>query len=166
MSLPDAVRLLNTLKKRRVIKDYALMGAVAATVYMEPVFTEDLDIIVLVDTDEAYRQAFRRMAEFAEGQEGMHYVLAGVPVQMFPTTTKPLYHNALETARKARIGDVRVKVASPEHLILLYLEAYREKDHFRIRHLLPVADMEYLNGLLERFDDEEGLLAHRLQTLR
>ena len=52
MSFADAVRVLNVLKRRRVIRDYALIGAVAATAYMEPMFTEDLDIIVLADTSD------------------------------------------------------------------------------------------------------------------
>jgi len=166
MSFSDAIRILNTVKRRKVIRDYALIGAVAATAYMEPVFTEDLDIIVLVDTDEEYVRTFRRVAEFADGREGMHYVLGGVPVQMFPTTTKPLYLDTVKKARPARIGGLRVKVASPEHLILLYLEAFREKDHFRIRRLLLDADLDNLYALLGRFDDEEGRLTRRLQTLR
>jgi len=165
MSFADAVRVLNVLKRRRVIRDYALIGAVAATAYMEPMFTEDLDIIVLADTDEEYLRTFRRVAEFAEGREGMHYTLGGVPVQMFPTATKPLFRHTLEKARLARIGGLRAKIASPEHLILLYLEAFRDKDRFRIGRLLLVADMVQVRTLLVRFDDEENRLAHRLQTL-
>ena len=165
MSFPDAIRILNNLKRRRIIRDYALIGAVAATAYMEPIFTEDLDIIVLVDTDEEYLKTFRHVAELAKNHEGMHHILGGVPVQMFPTTTKPLYRDALEGARLARIGGLRVKVATPEHLILLYLEAFREKDHFRIRRLLVDADADWLRTLLARFDDENSTLARRLQTL-
>ena len=165
MSFADAIRILNRLKRRKIIRDYGLIGAVAATAYMEPMFTEDLDIIVLVDTDEEYLKTFRHVAELAEDHEGMHHVLGGVPVQMFPTTTKPLHLDTLEGARLARIGGLRTKVASPEHLILLYLEAFREKDHFRIQRLLVEADASRLRTLLARFDDEKSTLAQRLQTL-
>jgi len=164
MAFSDAIRTLNALKRRRVLKDYAIIGAVAATAYMEPMFTEDLDVIVLVDTDEEYLRVFRRVAQEAEGQEGMHYILGGVPVQMFPTTTKPLYRDTLDNANPAKVGGLRVKVASPEHLILLFLEAFRDKDRFRIRSLLPRVNMSYLERLLEEFD-EEGSLTRRLQTL-
>ena len=41
---------------------------------------------------------------------------------MFPTTIKPIYRDALANARQTRIGNVRVKVASPEHLVVLALE--------------------------------------------
>ena len=48
MPLVDAIRALNHLKQRGVIRDYVVFGVVAATVYMEPVLTQDLDINVLV----------------------------------------------------------------------------------------------------------------------
>ena len=165
MSFASAIRSLNALKRRRVIRDYVVIGAVAATAYMEPVFTEDLDVVVLVDTDDEYRQVFQRVAEYAEGREGMHYLFSGIPVQMFPSTTKPLYRDTLEKAHPARVGGLRVKVAAPEHLALLYLEAFRDKDKLRIVRLLGVVDRNLLRTLLERFDDERGTLARRLQTL-
>ena len=62
MSFTDAFRVLNGLKRRLVIRDYVVIGAVAATAYMEPIFTEDIDIIVLVDSDEEYLSTFRRIA--------------------------------------------------------------------------------------------------------
>lgn len=165
MSFADAVRILNSLKRRRVIRDYVLIGSVAATFYMEPMFTQDLDVIVLAESDDEYVEMFRRVAQFAEGQEGMHYTLGGVPVQIFPSTIKPLYLDTLKNARQARIGNIRVKVASPEHLILLSIEAFRAKDKLRIQQLLSAVDMGRLTTLLERFDDEESTLAQRLQSL-
>lgn len=165
MSFTDAFRALNRLKRRRLIKDYAVIGAVASTAYMEPTFTEDIDIIVLVDTDDEYLQTFRGVAEAAESSEGMHHFLAGVPVQLFLSTTNPLFEDALAGARPVRIGGLRVKFASREHLILLYLDSFRPKDRLRIIHLLPHADMDIVHSLMERFDDEKGSLARNLQTL-
>jgi hypothetical protein len=118
MSFFEALRALNGLKRRRIIKDYAVIGAVAATAYMEPVFTEDIDVIVLVDTDQKYRRTFGRIAELAEGQDGMHQVLGGIPVQLFPSTVMPLYRDVVENARQIRIDNIRAKVATAEHLIL------------------------------------------------
>ena len=166
MSFTDALRALNGLKRRKVIRDYVVIGAVAATTYMEPVFTEDIDVIVLVDSDEEYRNTFGAISKVAEAQDGMHQVLGGVPVQLFPSTIMPLYRDTLEGARQVRVGNLRVKIASAEHLILLYLLAFRERDHLRVRYLLRNIDEDRLRHLLERFDDGEGTLAHRLQGLR
>ena len=165
MSFTDAFRILNGLKRRKIIRDYVVIGAIAATAYMEPIFTEDIDVIVLVDSDEEYLRAFRRVGELAEGQEGMHHILGGVPVQMFPSTTKPLFRDAIDQALPVKFGRLRSKFASAEHLILLYLEPFREKDKLRIMNLMPNADNSKLRGLLERYDDEKGTLASRLQEL-
>ena len=143
-----------------------VIGAVAATTYMEPVFTEDIDVIVLVDTDEEYRGTFSAISRHAEAQDGMHQVLGGVPVQLFRSTTMPLYRDTLQGARQVRVDNLRVKFASAEHLILLYLLAFRDRDHLRIRSLLRNIDEDQLRYLLERFDDGEGTLAGRLQGLR
>jgi hypothetical protein len=165
MSFTEAFRILNSLKRRRVIKDYVVIGAVAATAYMEAIFTEDIDVIVLVDSDEEYLRSFRRVGELAEGQEGMHHIIGGVPVQMFPSNTKPLFKDTLDNALLVKFGRLRSKFASPEHLILLYLEPFREKDRLRILNLVPNADISMLRSLLKRFDDEKGTLTRRLQEL-
>jgi predicted nucleotidyltransferase len=96
----------------------------------------------------------------------MHYVLGGVPVQIFPSTTMPLYRDTVESAAQFRIGGLRVNFASIEHLILLYLQAFRDKDQLRIRSLYRLADGAQLNELLHRFDDAEERLTRRLQELR
>ena len=96
----------------------------------------------------------------------MRQVLGGVPVQLFPSTLIPLYRDTLENARQVRLGNLRVKFASAEHLILLYLLAFRERDHLRVCYLLNGIDEGQLQGLLERFDDEQRTLASRLQSLR
>ena len=166
MSFTDAFRALNALKRRRIIRDYTVIGAVAATAYMEPMATEDLDIIVLVDTDEEYLRVFNTVAANAEGHQGMHYELGGVPVQMFPSTIMPLYRDTVAAATQVRIGGLRVNFASIEHLKLLYLQAFREKDQLRVQILDRMADGAQLNALLQRFDDAEEKLTRRLQELR
>ena len=166
MSFVDAFRRLNQLKRRRLIRDYAVVGAVAAAAYVEPVFTEDVDVVVLVDTDDEFWATYRRVGEAAEGLEGMYHILGGRPVQMFPTT-KPIYRDALANARQTRIGNVRVKVASPEHLVVLALEAFRYKDKLRIAELLatPTTDLGAIWKLIEEFDDEDRTLAGRFRSV-
>ena len=153
------------MKRRRVIPDYVLIGAIGATAYMEPVATEDLDIIVDAETDEEFMRVFRNVGGCAEGQQGMHHMLGGIPVQIFPSGTKPLYRDTLERARSIRLGNLRVKVASTEHLIVLGVEAFRQKDQRRIQHLLQAADRTKLKALLGNFDDEQNTLTRRLEKI-
>jgi hypothetical protein len=72
MSFESAIRRLNQLKRRRVLRDYAFIRDVAATVYMGPMLTEDMDIVVLVDSDEEYLAVFRRVGALAGGVDGMY----------------------------------------------------------------------------------------------
>jgi len=96
----------------------------------------------------------------------MHQVLGGVPVQLFPSTVMPLYRDVVENARQIRIANLRAKVATAEHLILLYLLANRDRDRLRIRYLTRNVDEVRLQALLERFDDSEKTLTSRLEGLR
>lgn len=164
-SFEDAIKELNAFKRHKVLRDYVIIGAVAATAYMEPLFTEDIDIIVLVDSDTEFFEVFEALTELADKQENVWHIIKGIQVQLFPTTTKPLYRDTLEDARGARVGNLRVKVASPEHLILLFLERNSSKDKIRVLSLLDKADMDKIYELLERFDDEQSTLAQRLQSL-
>ena len=90
MPFAHTVRTLNGFKRRKVIKDYVLIGAVAATAYMEPVFTEDLDIIVLAGTDEEYLHTFRRIAESVDALDGMHATGWYVPLGYSKFRCNPL----------------------------------------------------------------------------
>ncbi len=167
MSFSEAITTLNRFKQENLIRDFAFIGAVASAAYpIETTQTEDLDIVILVDTDEEYYETFGSLKEKVDGIDGMHLMINGVPVQMFPSTLKPLYLDTLHNARSYELFDEDpVKVASPEHLIILALEAFRPKDKVRIPQLVELADPEYLRELLERFDDEKGTLKSRLREI-
>lgn len=53
MSLRTAIEVVARLADQEIIKKYAIAGAVAATNYIQPTLTEDLDVLVSVgDFDE------------------------------------------------------------------------------------------------------------------
>ena len=166
MSFADAIRRLNDLQLCGLIRDYAVIGAVAATAYVEPVLTQDVGVVVLVDSDDEFWETYRRVGEAAEGIDGMHHILGGRPVRLFPSTIKPIYRDTLAAATQTRIGDATVKVATPEHLVALALEAFRYKDKLRIAELLelPGIDTEAIWRLIREFDDEDGSLAERFRS--
>ena len=167
MPFIDAIRRLNKLKQRGIVKDYAIIGAVAAAAYIEPVFTQDLDVVVLADSDADFWETYRRVGEIAERLDGMHHILSGRPVQMFPSTLNPLYRDALAKARQSRIGGTRTKIVSAEHLVVLGLEAFRLKDKLRIAELLalPATDRDMIEKLIEEFDDVGQTLARRFESI-
>ena len=51
MGFLGALEALNDLKANGIIKDYAIGGGYAANYYLEPSYTYDLDILVLLGSD-------------------------------------------------------------------------------------------------------------------
>jgi hypothetical protein len=141
-----------------------VIGTVAVIAYVEPVQTGELAIVILAGSDEEYLEVLRNLSELAEGRDGMHLIYNNIPVQMFPTTVSPLYHEALELARVVRVGNLRAKVASPEYLIVMALVVFQDTDRLRIGRLVPEASQPELYELIERFDDDQSTLARRLQA--
>lgn len=164
LDVEAVVKILNQLKVRRKLKDYAIFGAVASTYYIEPIYTEDIDIMVYARTDLEYISIWRELAKFAKKKLDFGFIISDTRVQIQPTSTHPIYESALRNAKVVRIGNIRTKIVDREHLILLALRASREKDIYKAGFLLKRADRDYLNLLLERFD-ADGSLKKRLQRI-
>ena len=148
-----------------MLRDFVLIGTVAFVAYGEAIQTFDADVVILVDSDSEYYQTLQRLAEFAEKWEGDHFYFSGTPVQVLPTTTKPLFRDAFDQAKSARVGATRVKVASPEHLIVLALERFSYKDRVKAEQLLEFTSEQRVRELLEKFHDQEGHLTTRFDRL-
>lgn len=159
------IRILNQLKRKRRLRGYAIFGAVAASYYMAPIYTDDIDVLVLADTDQEYISIWRELSQHAERTKGFGFIIAKTETQILPTSIDPLYENALRKAQLVRVGGVTTRIVDREHLILMALKANRSKDRFRALMLLEEADMVYLHSLLQRFD-KDGSLEKGLKTLR
>ena len=55
----EALRTLNRLKKAGLVRDYAIAGGYAVNYYLEPILTYDLDIFLLMNTDEEFSSLYR-----------------------------------------------------------------------------------------------------------
>ena len=164
MNLVAIIKILNDLKRRKKIRDYAIFGAVGASFYVEPTYTKDIDIIVLADTDQDYVEAWKELRNHATRIKDFGFIIADTEVQILPTSVSPLLRSALINARVIRRGEITTKVVDKEHLILLTLKANRLKDRFRASMLLEQANTSRLNSLLRRFDTD-GALKERLKGL-
>jgi predicted nucleotidyltransferase len=158
------VKILNNLKRQHKLKDYAIFGATAASYYMEPVYTEDIDVLVLASSDQEYITAWREISKYGERVKDFGFIIAQTEVQILPTSVHPLFEDSLRKARRIKVGGVNTKVVDREHLILMFLRANRIKDRFKASILLQDVNLTYLNELLERFDTD-GKLKERVKSL-
>ena len=164
MNVIPVIKILNKLKQQHKLKDYAIFGAVASTYYMEPVYTDDIDILVLAELDSEYSKIWNALKEHATKVKSFGFIISDTEVQILPTLISPLYHDAVLKAKRIKVDGTIVKVVDKEHLILLAMMANRGKDRFRASVLLQTANIKYLNTLLKEFD-KNGELKKRLSSL-
>ena len=169
--------LLFTCRLNKLGVRYMVTGSVAVSVYGEPRFTNDVDVIVVLDRGQIARlsEVFPP-AEFYCPPAEVIAVEAGRPLRghfnvihhstgfkadFYLSGRDPLHSWALEKARDVDVEGERMVLAPPEYVILRKLEYFREgrsEKHLRDVRSILVATPE-LNGNadLERWVAQLGL---------
>jgi hypothetical protein len=135
MDLHRTIPVLNEMERLGIIKRYAIGGAVAAFLYIEPGTTYDLDIFMawepspseLMTMEPIY--AFLQERGYKAGHEAI--MVEGWPVQFLPPGT-PLVEEALSQSLAIELGGVPTRIFSKEHLMAICLETGRPKDYARL----------------------------------
>ena len=98
----EVLKLLAQLKQEGVVADYAIGGAMAASIWDEVTATEDLDVAVVYANDppilDPLRPILDRLPPENFPREGEHIMIFGVPVQFLPAWS-PI---AIEAVREAK----------------------------------------------------------------
>lgn len=162
MGLLTALEALKGLKRKGVIKDYAIGGGYAVNYYLEPSYTYGLDILVLLGSDADYHALYQHFREAGNKIENIYIMIGDLPVQFLPSFISPLFDEAIKKARRITVGGVPSKVVRVEYLIALLLVSFRTKDKIHILSLLELADRKVLDETLRRFEDEKTPLRQRL----
>jgi len=149
-----ALRVVNEIVRRGIIKAYAIGGGIAATYYIEPVLTYDLDVFFI-----PVKEGLDELApiyEYAE-EHGFKTHAEAILIEGFPVQFIPAYNDlvreAVEKAVTLIYRDVEAKVISAEYLAAIALQTGRAKDRERLSRLLEeaVIDRSVLNGILDSF---------------
>jgi hypothetical protein len=150
--MEKAIRIIEEITRRGIIRAYAIGGGIAATYYIEPVLTYDLDIFFIpakegLDVlapiyDFAEKRGFKARAEAI--------LIEGFPVQFIPAYND-LVREAVKNAAILKYRDVEAKVVKVEYLVAIALQTGRAKDKERMIRLLDeaVIDRAVLAGILE-----------------
>jgi predicted nucleotidyltransferase len=152
----EAIQVINELKEKGLIKDYAIGGGIATLFYIEPFLTYDLDIFILTETTSTQAiidlsPIFEYLKKKGYSWKGEHILIEGVPVQFI--YADELEKEAVEKARIVEYEGVKTKVIAPEYLIAILLRAGRKKDREKVEKLLQEAeiDMKELQDILDKF---------------
>lgn len=164
MGLLRAIEVVAELAERRVVGSYAIVGAVAAIYYIEPMLTEDLDILISVDSFEKRASGLLLLGPIEQALEDMGYAertevgvsIEGWPVQFLPVASL-LDEEALAQAVEIDIADpggqaIKARCLRAEHVVAVALKVGRLKDLVRIQAFLEqrAVDLARLKSVLER----------------
>lgn len=149
------IRELNNLKKKKMIKDYAIGGGIAKNYYLEPQFTYDLDIFILIDTMNNFHNIYDYFRQKGCKIENVFVVIQDVPVQFLPSFINPLLEQAIKNAKVIKVDKLKTKILTAKYLIATLLMSFREKDKYAIRELLSFANAGLLKRLLKKFSSKD-----------
>jgi hypothetical protein len=159
LAIKDTLELINRMQADGVIGNYAIAGAVAATFYIEPSATLDIDILVDVDlarTPESSLISLAPIYEYLRNLgakiEGEHITVGDWPVQFLPAADD-LDREALSAANTTDVDGVPTRVLRAEHVVAIALRTGRPKDHARIIQFIEnrKLDPETLDAVLSRY---------------
>jgi hypothetical protein len=134
--MKKVVQILNEMKARHVFDLYAIGGAMAATYYVEPFQTEDIDVMFCPVASEQNSLLLLASVYKFLGEKGFEYeremvLMYGYPVQFIPVYS-PLVEEAVKEANTILVEGEPLHVMSPEHLTAIMLATGRAKDYARI----------------------------------
>lgn len=160
--MEKTIKVINELRAKGLIRDYAIGGGIATIFYVEPILTYDLDIFFIpseereVMTVSSIYKCLRRRG-YKPYKE--HIIIEGVPVQFIPVYNE-LVKEAVENSVERKYEKTKTKILRAEYLIAIMVQTFRPKDRERIIKLLDEAKIgtAYLtrilqkHGLKEKFD--------------
>lgn len=158
--MKNTIKVINELKYYRVIEDYAIGGAIGVLKWVEPFFTRDLDVFIILPQKEKDKHetiiSLSPLYDYLQQKGykewiGQWIIIEGLPVEFIPA--EGLAIEAVESAVEIEFEEIKTKVMTPEYLIPLLSQAGRDKDIIKIRMLLDEAkvDMEKMQAILIKY---------------
>jgi len=164
MDIKEVITILNQMQKDGVIDRYAIGGAYAAYLYIEPHLTFNIDVFIhlsplpgqsLVTLSPIYR--YLEAEGYLFNSEGCP-IISDWPVQFLPADD-PLLREALDQSKELDVDGVPIRVFTPEHLAAEALRTGRSKDKDRLiefseTHVLDETNFSSIlkrHGLLDRW---------------
>ncbi|MBC7360784.1 MAG: hypothetical protein H5U06_00630 [Candidatus Aminicenantes bacterium] len=152
--MEKALRVIEEMTRLGIIKAYAIGGGIAATYYIEPILTYDLDIFFIPVKEGLDELApiydFARKRGYVEEAEAI--IIEGFPVQFIPAYND-LVREAVAEAATVKYHNIEVKLVRAEYLTAIALQTGRAKDRERALRLLEsdAVDRNVLVRILEKY---------------
>jgi len=165
MGLKEVLISLNDLKAVGIIQEYAIGGGYAVMFYDIPISTYDLDVLVILPSENDYHRLYEHFRAKGAKIENVYIFIEDMPVQFFPNYISPLFNSAIEEAIIVEFEGIHCRFVSIEYLVLLLLTSFRFKDKIRIQCLIGKAYKDLLLSLIQRFDNDKNILYKRYKKV-
>ncbi|OGO32692.1 MAG: hypothetical protein A2Z29_04970 [Chloroflexi bacterium RBG_16_56_11] len=84
MGFREVIVSLNDLKDKKIIQDYAIGGGYAVIFYDIPLLTYDIDVFVILQTEDAFHRLYEHFRKKGAKIENVYVYMEGMPVQFLP----------------------------------------------------------------------------------
>ena len=143
--MKELFKVLNELKAKHIITNYAIGGGIAALAYIEPVLTYDVDVFVILRTKKSSLILLSPIYDYLRvlGYNqwvGGHIIVGDQKVQFI--VGDGLGTEAITNAKVKIYKGTTVRIVSPEYLVALFLVAGRQKDKYKARMILDQAKID------------------------
>jgi hypothetical protein len=156
--MDKAIKVINEMQSKGIVKKYAVGGAVAAIFYVEPILTYDLDVFFVPSEKNESLLALSPVYDYLTGKgykmEKEHIIIEGIPVQFLPIYNE-LIEEAVDNAAQLKYRDTIVNILSQEYLIAIMIQTFRPKDKERIIKFLNEGNFDETH--LEKILEKHGL---------
>lgn len=149
------IEMLNLLQADGVIHHYAIGGAVAATFYLEPAATLDVDVFVLLANQAGALVSLTPIYEYFKARGGIedreHIVLGDWPIQ-FLVPANELETEAVAASVPVDVEGVRTWIMLAEHLVAIALSTGRA-NYIRVVQFMKekAVDQVVLLAILKKY---------------
>ncbi len=157
MQIQEVIKTTNQMQADGVVEHYAIGGAVAATFYLEPVATLDVDILIsfkaeggnLLVSPQPIFDYLKARGCTVKGEYII--IIAGWPVQFLPPTG-PLVEEALRESATRDVEGTAARIFTAEHLAAIALQTGRARDKARLLQFIETGalDAKKFQAILER----------------
>jgi hypothetical protein len=158
--MDKALKVINELKEKGLIKNYAIGGGIAAIFYIEPILTYDLDIFFNPSGDSDGFLVLSSIYDYLKNKgyssEKEHILIENIPVQFLPIYNE-LIEEAVEEADEINYKNIKTRILKAEYLIAIMLQTNRPKDKERIIKFLEEYDIDKIRlmDIVEKFNLKE-----------
>lgn len=156
--IKSIIAIVNQMQAEGIIGKYAMGGATAAIFYLEPRFTEDIDVFIHMELSEnglllglgpIYTYLISKHNARLKGE---YVVVDEWPIQFLPPPTK-LAEDALNKAIQVDVDGEPLWIFTAEHLAAIALETGRSKDKLRVNEFIEASEERFNR---QRFMDLVG----------